>query len=137
MAITFGRLGTTTLNRGVSMIATPESKIIGPWVLIFTGGDCGSTQCTTNTQIIPENCTLYFQNNVASGNLRWDIYKNGNIVFTSNFTGETTIITTIVYNIDDTLSFRFGSNNTDGTVFVRQNNSTGRLISTFNYFTTD
>jgi hypothetical protein len=63
MAVTFGRLGTITLNRGVNLTVTPEFKIIAPSAPaadvtpIFTPGwvdyvNDGTTTPTTENQTI-------------------------------------------------------------------------------------
>ena len=98
------------------------------WTLSFTDiYDITNGAGQTNTQIIPENTTLYFelgQENWTFGD--YFIYKNSIEVYS----GSTN--TTISFNVNDTLYIYAESFSITTTMTIKQTNSSGRIIDTFN-----
>lgn len=129
MAVTFGKTATIRTGGGARLIVTHESQItLPPWTLSFTDiYDIINGAGQTNTQIIPENTTLYFelgQENWTFGD--YFIYKNSIEVFS----GSTN--TTISFNVNDTLYIYAESLSITTTMTIKQTNSSGRVIDTFN-----
>ena len=122
----------TRCTSGVTMGGRITGGGGSTWTLNFTGGDCNLIDCLTNSQTIPENVTLYFETTVTSGGYQWLIRKNGVDVFfglTSN-TDPPELTTTLTFSINDTFIFIFNGVGT-GTMTIKENNSSGRLIDDF------
>lgn len=139
MAINFGNKGTVTLGGGARLVCTPESQIAssgggGTWTLTFTGGQCGLINCTTDTQTIPETVTLYFERITTAGGATISFYKNNTFVVFMDSSFDTT---TLSFNANDTLGFSFSGIYGEGTLVIRQDNASGRLISNVPFFVQD
>ena len=108
------------------------------WTLNFTGLDCNSITCNSNTQTVPENVTLYFLMtlDVDTNKPNWVVRKNGTIIFNSDGLGP--LETTLSYNADDSIEMNLSSVNlATGTITIRQDNSSGRLIDSVPYSVVD
>jgi hypothetical protein len=108
------------------------------WTLNFTGLDCLSISCGSNTQTVPENVTLYFliTPDVGTQKPTWDIQKNFETIFISDGTGP--LDTTLSFNAGDTIRMTVGNISlSTGTITIRQDNSSGRLIASVPYAVQD
>jgi hypothetical protein len=118
-------------NVGRFIVTTPA------WTLNFTGLDCNNLSCNSNTQTVPENVTLYFLMTLDVGTSKpdWDIFKNGESIFNSIDDGP--LDTTLSFNANDSISMRIVSLIATGTITIRQDNSSGRLIDSVPYAVAD
>lgn len=131
MAVIFGRTATTTLNRGVQLVVTPDFKVepppAPPWTLSFNDVSSTSGFGQTNTQTIPENVTLFVDFSIVMNFGECEIYKNSTLLTATNDD------ITLILNTNDTLRFDFYSSGYTGAVItLKETNSSGRVIDAFN-----